>query len=45
MMMKAGGEVHPKKAQKTQSNRFLEAKQNPRIRTLDADRTPAKEPN
>ena len=33
------------KDEKTRSNRFLEAKPNPKSRTYVADRTPAKEPN
>ena len=34
-----------KRRKKTKSNRFLEAKPNPKSRTLIVDRTPAKEPN
>ena len=34
-----------KRGKETKSNRFLEAKPNPKSRTLIVDRTPAKEPN
>ena len=34
-----------KRRKKTKPNRFLEAKPNPKSRTLIVDRTPTKEPN